>query len=383
LAALYAIETDFWTMTSLELHAVRKSYAAAEVLCGVDLSIIAGSRTAIVGPSGSGKTTLLRIIAGFETPDSGRVSLGGDVLANDTDFVPAHKRAIGFVPQDGALFPHLSVEGNIGFGLPRNTPQRTQRLHELMDMVSLNVSMLSRRPHELSGGQQQRVALARALAQRPRLMLLDEPFSALDTGLRVSTRKAVAKLLGDAGITTILVTHDQSEALSFADQVAVMRAGRLVQAGRPIDLYTRPADEATASFLGESIVLPANVTDGWADCALGRVAVNDSGRSGVANIMLRPEQLQLMEVPLSEAANTSSPLPDASACYGAVLDADYGGAICVLSVRLLRGGSTLAAVLNQPPWDSPLQVHSPSMNVPPVGAMVRITVAGQAHVFPR
>ena len=369
-------------MTSLELHAVRKSYAAVEVLCGVDLSITAGSRTAIVGPSGSGKTTLLRIIAGFETPDSGRVTLGGDVLANDTDSVPAHQRAIGFVPQDGALFPHLSVEGNIGFGLPRNTPHRTQRLHELMDMVSLNVSMLSRRPHELSGGQQQRVALARALAQRPRLMLLDEPFSALDTGLRVSTRKAVAKLLGDAGITTILVTHDQSEALSFADQVAVMRAGRLVQAGRPIDLYTRPADEATASFLGESIVLPANLTDGWADCALGRVAVNDSGRSGVANIMLRPEQLQLMEVPLSEAANTASPLPDASACYGAVLDADYGGAICVLSVRLLRGGSSLASVLNQPQWNSPLQVHSPSMNVPPVGAMVRITVAGQAHVFP-
>ena len=353
-------------MTSLELSAVRKYYGAACVLAGIDLSIAAGSCTAIVGPSGSGKTTLLRIIAGFEAPDAGRVTLGGQVLTDGATSVPAHQRGIGFVPQDGALFPHLTVEGNVGFGLPKSAPGRAERITELMDMVALDTSMLARRPHELSGGQQQRVALARALAQRPRLMLLDEPFSALDTGLRASTRKAVAKLLGSANITTILVTHDQSEALSFADQVAVMREGRLVQAGRPLDLYLRPNDAAIANFLGESIVLPAHLAGGWADCALGRIAVNDSQRSGAAQIMLRPEQLLVAEVPTLESE-------EAGVCYGTVLDADFGGAVTMLSVRLLRAGK---AVHSQP-----LLVHSPGQHAPPEGATVRITVAGQAHVF--
>jgi len=364
--------------TSLELQAIHKHYGAVQALGGVDLSVAPGSRTAIVGPSGSGKTTLLRIIAGFEAPDAGRVTLGGRQLANGPEAVPAHERGIGYVPQDGALFPHLTIEGNVGFGLPRNTPKRAERIAELMDMVALDSAMLARRPHELSGGQQQRVALARALAQRPRLMLLDEPFSALDTGLRASTRKAVAQLLGAAGITTILVTHDQAEALSFADQVAVMRAGLLVQAGRPLDLYLRPRDAAVAGFLGDSIVLPAQLAGGWADCALGRVAVNDSGRRGAAQIMLRPEQLQVAEVPAETAVHG----PQDGACYGAVTDTDFGGSVCVLSVRLVRGtGPAAAAPAPSAAWDEALLVHSPSMHVPALGAMVRITVAGQAHVF--
>lgn len=362
--------------TSLELQAIRKHYGAVQALGGVDLSVAPGSRTAIVGPSGSGKTTLLRIIAGFEAPDAGRVTLGGRQLADGPDAVPAHERGIGYVPQDGALFPHLTIEGNVGFGLPRNTPQRAERIAELMDMVALDTAMLARRPHELSGGQQQRVALARALAQRPKLMLLDEPFSALDTGLRASTRKAVAQLLGAAGITTILVTHDQAEALSFADQVAVMRGGLLVQAGRPLDLYLRPRDAAVAGFLGDSIVLPAQLADGWADCALGRIAVNDSGRQGAAQIMLRPEQLQVAEVPAEAAAQGSQ----GEACYGAVTDTDFGGSVCVLSVRLVRGtGAAMTAPSTG--WDEPLLVHSAGMHAPALGAMVRITVAGQAHVF--
>lgn len=365
-------------MTALELFDIRKSYGPVSVLGGIDLSVAAGSRTAIVGPSGSGKTTLLRIIAGFEAPDSGRVTVGHQLLADGPDMVPAHRRSIGFVPQDGALFPHLTVAGNVGFGLARNTPQRAERIAELMDMVALDTSMLARWPHELSGGQQQRVALARALAQRPRLMLLDEPFSALDTGLRASTRKAVAQLLGKAGITTILVTHDQSEALSFADQVAVMREGLLVQCGHPLELYLRPKDEAIAGFLGESIVLPAQLTGGWADCALGRIAVDDSQRTGSAQIMLRPEQLQVVEVAADVAAHGSDP----AACYGAVTDTDFGGAVSVLSVRLLHGKAS--AQLANPQagaWNAPLLVHSPGLHAPAMGAMVRITVAGSAHVF--
>ena len=368
-------------MTSLELHAIRKHYGPLEVLGGVDLSVAAGSRTAIVGPSGSGKTTLLRIIAGFEAPGSGRVTLGGRQLADGPAAVPAHQRGIGYVPQDGALFPHLTVADNVGFGLPRNAPQRTERIAELMDMVALNAGMLKRSPHELSGGQQQRVALARALAQRPRLMLLDEPFSALDTGLRASTRKAVAQLLGAAGITTILVTHDQAEALSFADQVAVMRDGQLVQAGRPIELYARPKDAATASFLGESIVLPAQLAGGWADCALGRVAVNDGQRGGAARIMLRPEQLQVVEVPLEESAHAVAQEGSPAACYGAVIDSDFGGSVCILSVRLLRGQGGAAMGAGDADWNAPLLVRSPALHMPSVGAMVRITVAGQAHVL--
>ena len=364
--------------TSLELHGIRKHYGAVRALGGVDLSVTPGSRTAIVGPSGSGKTTLLRIIAGFEAPDAGRITLGGRQLADGSDAVPAHERGIGYVPQDGALFPHLTIEGNVGFGLPRNTPRRAERIAELMDMVALDSAMLARRPHELSGGQQQRVALARALAQRPKLMLLDEPFSALDTGLRASTRKAVAQLLGAAGITTILVTHDQAEALSFADQVAVMRGGLLVQAGRPLDLYLRPRDAAVAGFLGDSIVLPAQLAGGWADCALGRIAVNDSGRQGAAQIMLRPEQLQVAEVPAEAAAQGSQ----GEACYGAVTDTDFGGSVCVLSVRLVRGtGAAAAAPAPTAGWDEPLLVHSAGIHAPALGAMVRITVAGQAHVF--
>ena len=360
-------------MTLLEISAVRKSYGTATVLDGIHLGVAAGSRTAIVGPSGSGKTTLLRIIAGFEVPDAGTVTLGDKRMANGPDAVPAHQRGIGFVPQDGALFPHLNVADNVGFGLPRSMPGRTDRIAELMDMVSLDTAMLSRRPHELSGGQQQRVALARALAQRPRLMLLDEPFSALDTGLRAATRKAVAQLLTTAGITTILVTHDQSEALSFADQVAVMRAGKLVQVGAPIEVYLRPHDPVTARFLGDCIVLPAQVSlqqgAPWADCVLGRIPVGaDNPTQGAAQIMLRPEQLQVEAVPAAQALAGN---PSDGACYGEVVQVDFGGAVCTLSVRLL-GGAASAPVLD---------MQCPGIHAPAAGATVRITVAGAGHVF--
>jgi iron(III) transport system ATP-binding protein len=353
-------------MSFLELHAVRKSYGSLVALAGVDLLVPAGSRTAIVGPSGSGKTTLLRIIAGFEAPDVGRVVLGPQTLADGPQFIPAHRRGIGFVPQEGALFPHLSIADNVGFGLTRQDPNRAQRIRELMQMVALDPAMLSRRPHELSGGQQQRVALARALAQRPRLMLLDEPFSALDTGLRASTRKAVAQLLGAAGITTILVTHDQAEALSFADQVAVMRAGRVTQVGPPQALYLRPNDAATAHFLGEALVLPAQLAQGWATCALGLLAVDDAQRSGPAQIMLRPEQLQLTQIPDHPRVGA------AETCLGRVEEIDFGGALCGISVCLLGPGQTTSAAL---------LVRSPAIHIPPIGATVQVTVMGQAHVL--
>jgi iron(III) transport system ATP-binding protein len=232
--------------------------------------------------------------------------------------------------------------------------------------VSLDRAMLQRRPHELSGGQQQRVALARALAQRPQLMLLDEPFSALDTGLRAATRKAVAQLLQAAGITTILVTHDQAEALSFADQVAVMRGGRLAQTGSPLEVYLRPNDPVTATFLGEAVVLPARLSQGWAECALGKLPTGDSTRSGDGLVLLRPEQLQV--VPL---AGVAAPAEGHPVCAGTVVEADFCGAVCELSVRLdeASGGALV-------------HVHSAGLDAPSAGARVAVSARGSAHVFP-
>ncbi|SCW71090.1 iron(III) transport system ATP-binding protein [Rhizobium mongolense subsp. loessense] len=345
-------------MTLLTIQSVSKRYGPVTALDKVTLDVAAGSRTAVVGPSGSGKTTLLRIVAGFERPDEGKVVLNGEVLADGSAALPAHKRGIGIVSQDGALFPHLSVADNIGFGFERRAPDREKRIVELLDMVELDRNMLTRRPHQLSGGQQQRVALARALGRKPRLMLLDEPFSALDTGLREHMRKAVARVLQSADITTILVTHDQAEALSFADQVAVLREGKLIQAGSPQSLYLQPKDRETALFLGDAVMLPAIIRNGFADCALGRVAVEGS-HQGKAEIMLRPEQIRVV-------ADESEP-----AYGGRVVEVEFGGATCTVAVSL--EGVALP----------PIFIKTSSVALPEPGDRVRLDIAGKAHVFGR
>ncbi|MHC8320514.1 ABC transporter ATP-binding protein [Pseudomonas sp. GB2N2] len=353
-------------MNALELHSICKSYGAHRALENISLSVPTGSRTVIVGPSGSGKTTLLRMIAGFEFPDWGRLTLNGQTLVDDTHEVPAHERQIGYVPQDGALFPHMTVAANIGFGLSGKGINKQERIAELMDSVALDASMATRWPHELSGGQQQRVALARALAQQPRLMLLDEPFSALDTGLRASMRKLVARLLADAGVTTILVTHDQSEALSFADQLAVMRDGQLVQSGHPLDLYRYPADEQTALFLGDAVVMPARIEAGWAHCDLGRVPVNNHRNNRCAQIMLRPEQLQLVSI----VPNTV----EAAGCRAVVTERDFSGNTCTLTVEL-------EALANADQPGRSLMVRSSGLYAPPTGSAVHVSTIGHAHVL--
>ncbi|WP_454852601.1 ABC transporter ATP-binding protein [Rhizobium binxianense] len=345
-------------MTLLTIENISKRYGPVQALKDVSLDVPAGSRTAVVGPSGSGKTTLLRIVAGFEQQDAGRVTLDGEVLADGLASVPAHKRGIGIVSQDGALFPHLSVAENIGFGIARGAPDREKRIFDLLEMVELDRGMLERRPHQLSGGQQQRVALARALGRKPRLMLLDEPFSALDTGLRENMRKAVARVLQAAGITAILVTHDQAEALSFADQVAVLREGRLVQSGSPQMLYLHPRDRETALFLGDAVMLPAIVRNGFADCALGNVPV-EGDHQGKAEIMLRPEQIRVA-------------VDEANAKYGGrVVEVEFGGATCTVAVSL--AGVALPPIL----------IKTSSVALPARGDLVRLDIAGKAHVFAR
>ncbi|HMM62546.1 MAG TPA: ABC transporter ATP-binding protein [Mesorhizobium sp.] len=360
-------------MSLLELHDLHKSYGPVAALAGVDLSVASGTRTAIVGPSGCGKTTLLRLIAGFETPDRGRIVLDGKVLADENGAVPAHLRGIGLVAQDGALFPHLSVADNIGFGLPRNAERRAERIAELAYIVGLDPTVLKRRPHQLSGGQQQRVALARAMAMKPRLMLLDEPFSALDTGLRASMRKAVAELLEAAGITTILVTHDQAEALSFADQVAVMREGKFSQVGTPRELYLKPKDRMVAEFLGEALVLPARIADGFAESPLGRIPLDSVERRDVARIMLRPEQVMIERASRQDAAAAQPGL-----LYGEVTESEFAGASCAVAVKLLNSPDPPEAAAI---GSTPLMLRRPGIDAPAVGDVVRIRVVGTAHVL--
>jgi iron(III) transport system ATP-binding protein len=294
---------------SLSISGVTKAFGGPPVLSGVSLEVPEGSFTAILGPSGSGKTTLLRIIAGFERPDAGQVRLGDEVVDDSAQyFVPTEKRRIGYVPQEGALFPHLSVGRNVAFGLAR-PERRSHRVDELLELVGL-AGLARRYPHQLSGGQQQRVALARALASQPEIVLLDEPFSSLDAALRASVRADVHDVLRLSGATSILVTHDQDEALSMADQVAILRAGVIAQINTPAALYRAPRDADLAQFLGEANLLDGTLLVDTVTTALGELELARPVGGGSANgngslhlhpndrvsVMVRPEQLQLSQV---------------------------------------------------------------------------------------
>jgi iron(III) transport system ATP-binding protein len=290
----------------LSVIGVNKSFGGQSVLRGVNLTVAERSFTAILGPSGSGKTTLLRIIAGFDRPDAGEVRLGAQVVDDALHrFVPCEKRRIGYVPQEGALFPHMSVGRNIAFGLGRHHDRgerhdrgsrggRIHRIEQLLELVGLT-GLARRYPHQLSGGQQQRVALARALAVDPEIVLLDEPFSSLDASLRASVRGDVHDVLRKAGITTILVTHDQDEALSMADQVAVLRGGIIAQVDTPTRLYGTPRDAGVAEFMGEANLIGGTLADHGVDTPLGRLETigSDAGSpvGSPAWVMVRPEQL--------------------------------------------------------------------------------------------
>jgi iron(III) transport system ATP-binding protein len=300
---------------ALQLHGLRHSYGGVEVLHGLDLTVAAGTTLAILGPSGCGKSTLLRLVAGFERPQSGSIAIGGRTVARVGAEAPEvsvspQRRDMGYVAQEGSLFPHLTVRRNIAFGLPRRQRRDRERVVELLGLVALSADYLDRYPHELSGGQQQRIALARALSRRPSLVLLDEPFSALDTDLRIATRTAVVAALQSAGVTTVLVTHDQGEALSFADTLAVMVDGRFTQVGEATQVYESPADLQTASLVGSTLVLDGTVRDGVASTALGPIDVRGPSPIGAASILLRPEQFAvrpLVYAASERAGRTSGP----------------------------------------------------------------------------
>jgi iron(III) transport system ATP-binding protein len=274
------------SVLAIDAHGVEKRFGRTRAVDGADLEVADGELVALLGPSGSGKTTLLRVLAGFETPDAGLVAIGGRAVAGDGAWVEPEHRRIGMVFQDGALFPHLTIEGNVSFGAAR--PGRTLECLELVGLAGRARNY----PHELSGGERQRIALARALAADPSVVLLDEPFAALDAGLRDSLRQGVRRILKAAGTSALLVTHDQAEALSLADTVAVMRDGRVEQVGTPEEIYERPSSRWLAQFVGEADVLPGTAGGGVVECELGRFGV-PAGLAGEVEVVLRPESVAI------------------------------------------------------------------------------------------
>ncbi|ODS92049.1 MAG: hypothetical protein ABS45_08110 [Comamonas sp. SCN 65-56] len=340
-------------MSQVTAHGLRKAYGPTEVLRGVDLQLASGSVLALLGPSGCGKTTLLRLIAGFEPVDAGSITFGTTVVASPSRFVPPERRSIGYVPQEGALFPHLTVQENIRYGLARGSDWH-QRLHEVLALTGLT-GLGERYPHELSGGQQQRVALARALAPKPALMLLDEPFNALDLDLRHNLCEEVVQILRGTGATTILVTHDPVEAFSTADQVAVMQNGHIRQGASPETVYWCPADATVARLTGATIFLPGEANGASVHCALGRLPLHEAAGAlqGAVQVMLRPEQV----------------------CWS---DAQDGVAAQVLH-RSFRGDHTVVSLRA---GSLPLRLRMPTLQAPAHDTQGSVRVQGQCMAWP-
>lgn len=313
----------------LVVAGLNKAFGSHSVLRDLNLEVPAGNVVAVLGPSGSGKTTLLRVLAGFDRPDAGTVKIGGKTVESEHAHVPPEKRRIGYVSQEGSLFPHLNVEANVAFGLSRSE-RRGDSVRELLAMVGM-ADLARRYPHQLSGGQQQRVALARALAVKPTVVLLDEPFASLDANTRASVRNDVREILRAGSTTTLLVTHDQDEALSIADLVAVIRDGTIAQMDQPEDLYSHPRDPELARFVGE-----VNLFDGVVDAGMlaganyarvvtpfGIVSIDDGARTspgGRVAVMVRPEQVRV------------HPGPDGPGVRGRITNIEFYGHDAVVTV---------------------------------------------------
>lgn len=275
----------------LTIRGAEKALGGQPILKGVDLDLAPGRIMAVLGPSGAGKSTLLRVIAGLERLDTGQLDNAGSGWDGAGSFVPTQKRRVGFVFQDYALFPHLTVRDNIGFGiqaLPKE--DRTRRIDELMASVEIS-RLAGAYPHELSGGEQQRVALARALAPRPDIILLDEPFSSLDRRLRSELRQQTVETIRQSGAAALIVTHDADEAFETADELALMEDGRIIQTGIPLDVYRHPASLTCARLLGELNVLPARVKAGGIATPFGVLSPDGFNDDSTVYVLARPEAL--------------------------------------------------------------------------------------------
>ena len=345
-------------MRHVAVTGVQKAFGSHRVLAGVDLEVSTGSLTAILGPSGSGKTTLLRLLAGFERADAGTIRIGDRLVDGPEAYVAPERRRIGYVPQEGSLFPHLTVEANVGFGLPARK-RRGGKVAGMLEAVGLG-GLGPRYPHQLSGGQQQRVALARALAIEPTVVLLDEPFASLDAHLRASVRADVQEIFRRAGTTAVLVTHDQDEALSVADQVAALRDGRIAQCAAPEDLYSRPVDAELASFIGEANLLDGVLAGGVVETLLGCLRVDPAAAAaeGKVTVLIRPEQIGLG--------------PDEGGVTARVVSSDYHGHDVVMYLRPERDADG-TAVIARMAGGNPL----------PVGSRVTLRTRGPVFAWPK
>jgi iron(III) transport system ATP-binding protein len=393
-------------MTQLAVAGLDKRFGAHQVLSGLDLDVPAGSLTAILGPSGSGKTTLLRVLAGFEHADAGTVRIGSAVADGPGVFLPPERRRIGYVPQEGSLFPHLTVAANVAFGLSRRKwgrERRGKRCAELLESVGLG-GLDRRYPHQLSGGQQQRVALARALAIAPEVVLLDEPFASLDAHLRASVRADVQHLLKESGTTSVLVTHDQDEALSTADRVAVLRDGRIAQCAAPQELYSCPVDADMARFISEANLIPGTLNGSTVQTLLGRLAVTTAGpatgngagagadadpgagRNGQggngsggpghrpAMVLIRPEQVELIPGPPEPgpAGDTGPESTGPGGLTGRITGYGYHGHDAVVTVQPERD-----------PQAPPLTVRTLGGQALSLGSRVTLRAHGPVIAWPQ
>src|SRR5918999_285357 len=298
-------------------HGVSKHFGDVRAVDDAQLCVERGEFVALLGPSGCGKTTLLRLIAGFETPDAGEIRVADRTVADGRTWVPAERRRVGMVFQDYALFPHLTIAENVGFGLGRK--ERASRVPIMLALVDL-CGLGGRYPHELSGGQQQRVALARALAPGPELVLLDEPWSNIDPHLRTLLRDEVAQILRKVDVTVVLVTHDREEAFSLADRIALMRDGTIVQAGPAEELYLEPATRWAAEFVGAGNFLAGRVVDGRVETPVGAFPANGSSGAPGANVLVRPELLELEPDPAGPAEVVAREFRGHDVFYRVLLD---------------------------------------------------------------
>jgi iron(III) transport system ATP-binding protein len=351
----------------LEIKDLQRTYGGRKVVDGVSLQIMPGKVTCLLGPSGCGKSTTLRMIAGVEMQDSGTIHVDGKLVCDTVFRVPPERREIGLMFQDFALFPHLSVGDNVAFGLKEPKAEKRARVEELLDRVSLR-RFIDGYPHQLSGGEQQRVALARALAPRPRIMLMDEPFSGLDNRLRDGIRDETLAILKEEDTAVLLVTHEPEEAMRMADEIALMRDGKIVMQGAPYNVYTRPADRAAVSFFSDANVIRAEVTGALADTPFGRFLAPGVPDGTAVDIVFRPQHVK---IDFDRAGK--GPLPtvsDGTPARAGVERARFMGHESLVEFVIDHDGSKLKATV-------------PNVFLPQPGAVMWLTIRrDRCFVFP-
>ncbi len=356
------------TAPRLEIRNITRAYGGRVVVDGVSLQVMPGQVTCLLGPSGCGKSTTLRIIAGVEMQDSGEIYADGELVCDTIFRVPPEGRSIGLMFQDFALFPHLNVAQNVGFGLPRKGAGNAARIAELLERVGM-AHHAQDYPHQLSGGEQQRVALARALAPRPKIMLMDEPFSGLDNRLRDGIRDETLDLLKEEGAAVLLVTHEPDEAMRMADEIALMRDGKIVQQGAPYNIYNRPFDKKAAGFFSDINVIEGIVKGALTETPFGQFLAPGVADGTKVEIVSRPQHIK---IDFDRAGRGPNPtVRDGVAARASVVRARFMGRESLVEFRMDADGSILKATV-------------PSVFLPAAGTVMWLTLPrDRCFVFPK